>query len=73
MNYPLDHDSVFGGVVDLLPYHLLALDATCSNPMVKNRQKTHMNTGELISFGAAQLDRFSRFYCFVYIELLQEK
>jgi hypothetical protein len=46
-NHPLDHDTIFGGVVvDLLPCHLhnkdknLALHAACENPAVKNTKLT---------------------------------
>jgi hypothetical protein len=46
-NHPLDHDTIFGGVVvDLLPCHLhnkdrnLALHAACENPTVKNTKLT---------------------------------
>jgi hypothetical protein len=35
--------------------------------------KTHLNISELISFGAAKLDNFFRFYYFVYIDILQRK
>jgi hypothetical protein len=35
--------------------------------------KTYTYTREPISFGATQLDNFSGFYCFVYIDLLQGK
>jgi hypothetical protein len=32
--------------------------------------KTHMNIMKLILFHVAKIDSFSRFYCFVYMDLL---